>query len=246
MGSRKNNSEHASNDKEVKSISRRDFIKSAGLVTGSLTISTLAISCASAETTTNPSTSVPNTTPGIPISPTNVPDPSVLPTNPSDEFVYNPTMDYNLLNIQGCYTRVADDRLYSIDHIWVKPAGNNIVVIGVTDKMQALMDIVSSISLKDVGNSIQVDQSFGYAEGYKMNIELVSPISGTVIRKNNELNVPPYGYAEVINQSPYVKGWLLAIELNKPEELDLLLTPEEYAYSQRITDEEARDRGLIE
>ena len=49
--------------------------------------------------------------------------------------------------------------------------------------------------------------------------ELYSPVSGTVIEKNEDVEETP----ALINQSPYEKGWLFKIQLSKPEELDALL-----------------------
>ncbi len=66
----------------------------------------------------------------------------------------------------------------------------------------------------------------------KMNIELLAPVSGTVLQNNDELITDP---ESTINRSPYVKGWMQVIQLRKPEELKELLTPDEYiSYNAKI------------
>ena len=232
-------------------VSRRDFLKNAGLFTGGVAITSMAIATGCGPDTDNNDT--PRTTPATtsPPSPTptdtqphtTTPPPTTPPANV--EFKYVPSREFDVVEIEGCYTIVAGGRLYTFDHMWVKQLEGNKAVIGVTDKMQALMDIVEEMSLPRPGEKVAFDSRFGYAEGAKLNAELYSPVSGTVIQINNELTVPPYNYFEMVNKSPYIDGWLFVVELSNPAELDELLTAEEYAYLQRIGEEEARDRGLI-
>jgi glycine cleavage system H protein len=219
-------------------INRRRFLKDAGLMAGGVAITSMFVSsaCSSGNAAPTSSTS-PTTTTTNPTTPTSTAPTTTSSTPPTTsgggEYEYTPVMDYNLLDIEGCTSRVADDRLYDDEHTWVKQLEPDVVVIGITDKMALLTDIIKSIDLKSEGAVLRQDDSFGYAHGAKMSVELVSPVSGTVIRKNNALHEEPYGYAEVINKWPYDKGWLLIIRLSDPSELDGLLTPEEYAIQNR-------------
>jgi glycine cleavage system H protein len=205
-------------DNSCSNASRRKFIKDVGLVAGGVAVTSMFMpGCSSQEA--QPTTSKPPA--------------SNLPTYTGGEVDYKPVMEYHLMEIEGCTSKVADDRLYSEEHIWVKQIQSNLVVIGFTDKLGLLTDIVKDIEFNAVGSFIARDESFGYAHGAKMSVELVSPVSGTIIKQNNALREPPYQYAEVINKSPYVNGWLLIIELSDPSELDDLLSPEEYAMRNR-------------
>ena len=65
---------------------------------------------------------------------------------------------------------------------------------------------------------------FGTIEAVKTVSDLFMPISGTIIEQNDELNNNP----QLINESPYEKGWIVKIKNSNIEELDKLLSAEEY------------------
>jgi glycine cleavage system H protein len=64
----------------------------------------------------------------------------------------------------------------------------------------------------------------GTIESVKAVSELFCPVSGTVISVNEVLEDAP----ETINENPYDSGWLVEVEISKPEELETLLSEEEY------------------
>jgi len=212
--------EQPSDNRSGENVSRRQFIKDVGLMAGGLSITSMLVASGCKD---GPTTTPANTT-------TATPPPT---TTGNGGFVYIPVTEYGLMEIEGCTSKVADDRLYASEHTWVKVVEGNIVAIGITDKMALLTDIVKAIELPSVGGTVARNESFAYAEGAKMSVELICPVSGTIMLVNNAIHEPPYGYAEVINKSPYVNGWLLVVELSKPEELDELLTPVEYAMENR-------------
>jgi glycine cleavage system H protein len=125
---------------------------------------------------------------------------------------------------------VASDRKYSIEHMWVKSLSGGRAVIGITDKLRRLLGALDHLDMDGVGSRLETGQSFGMIGGVKMNLEMISPVSGTVVQTNEELMVNTMP----INLNPY-NEWLEVIELSKPAELDELLTPEEYAELQSKT-----------
>jgi glycine cleavage system H protein len=111
-----------------------------------------------------------------------------------------------------------------MEHLWVKSLSDNRVVIGITDKLERLVGIIDSMDLLREGPSIEKGQVFGEIGGVKMDVELISPVSGLIAQTNSALvlNVLP------VNASPYTE-WLEVIKLSNPEELQELISPEEYA-----------------
>jgi len=87
------------------------------------------------------------------------------------------------------------------------------------------MDKIYSLYLPEIGNNLTKEGYFGYGEAAKLNVEFVSPVSGTVRQINTELYVDIEMH---VNNDPYVSGWMVTIELSNPEELDELLTPQGY------------------
>jgi len=70
---------------------------------------------------------------------------------------------------------------------------------------------------------VAAGERLGNVETIKVDIELASPVSGTVIKVNEKLELE----AEIINQDPYGEGWLVVIEPAAGEGATLL-SPEAY------------------
>ncbi len=121
---------------------------------------------------------------------------------------------------------------YSKEHIWVRVEGNR-VVIGLTDYAQQELGAITSIELPGVGDELEQEDSFGSIEARKTVAELYAPISGTVVEVNEELEGAP----DLINDDPYDSGWLAVITLSDPEELNLLMSAEDYMDAVNLYDE---------
>jgi glycine cleavage system H protein len=120
--------------------------------------------------------------------------------------------------------RVATDRSFSADGVWVQPQGNS-VRVGLTDYLQQRNGDVAFAHVKPVGTKLVVGDEFAEIETVKANVSLFSPVSGTVLEVNSALELSP----EIINEAPYDKGWLAVIEATDWEsEQAKLLTPEAY------------------
>jgi glycine cleavage system H protein len=118
---------------------------------------------------------------------------------------------------------------YSKSDEWVR-VEDNIAFIGITDYAQdQLGDIVYLELPWDANQSIKGEEKFGDIESVKATSELFSPISGTIIKANEELKEHP----ELINDDPYDKGWMLQIQLSNASEIASLMDADAYiAYIQ--------------
>ncbi len=113
---------------------------------------------------------------------------------------------------------------YSKEHLWVRVEGSR-AVLGITDYAQQELGPVTAVELPDVGDELEQDDSFGSVEARKTVAELYAPLSGPVAEVNEELHATP----ELINDDPYDSGWLAVVTIADAEELNLLMTAEEYA-----------------
>ncbi len=221
-------------------ISRREFLRETGLAAGGTTLASLALAAAcqgaggGASSPTTAATGSPATGQTQPAGKTKVTTSKT--TAPAYTGSYQPPEAAPpLIGVPGGDSKVATDRLYSIQHIWVKPLAADFAVIGLTDKMQMLISNIDHIVAPMDGDLIVRDQSFCYIEGGKMNVELISPISGRVAERNSAVLATNRGLLGPINTDPYGKGWMLVIKLDKPSELNGLISPEEYAELQGKT-----------
>lgn len=112
---------------------------------------------------------------------------------------------------------------YSKEHLWVRVEGNK-AVIGITDYAQHELGVVTAMELPDVGFELEQDDSFGSIEARKTVADLYAPIGGTVLSVNDELEEAP----ELVNDDPYDGGWLLEVEISDKDELNLLMSSDDY------------------
>jgi glycine cleavage system H protein len=102
---------------------------------------------------------------------------------------------------------IKPDRLYTRDHEWALQQGKEIL-IGITP---FAVDQLGDITLVDLsaapGQSLSLHQSFGTIESVKTLSDLFSPVSGTVLRINQDLLDHP----EWVNDDCWDKAWMMAI-----------------------------------
>ena len=124
--------------------------------------------------------------------------------------------------------RVATDRLYSAEGVWVlwlQPQGGNRIRVGLSDYLQQHSGDVAFVHPKPVGTKLTPGDELAELETMKMVLTLPSPIAGTVVEVNEALDLTP----EVVNQDPYDKGWLAVLEVDNWEaERARLLEPQAY------------------
>lgn len=120
--------------------------------------------------------------------------------------------------------RIAADRYYTNEGLWVKPEDNR-VRIGISDYLQQRSGDVAFIEIKPIGSMVTSGEELVVMETIKVNISLSSPITGRVIELNPAMGSTP----EIINQDPYTAGWMVVVEaVNLKAELDTLLDAETY------------------
>jgi glycine cleavage system H protein len=54
--------------------------------------------------------------------------------------------------------------------------------------------------------------------------DLMMPVSGKILELNADLDATP----ELVNSDPYGKGWIVKIEITRPDEIDSLLSADQY------------------
>lgn len=114
--------------------------------------------------------------------------------------------------------------LFNENDCWVYIMGD-IARVGVTDYVQHSLSDIIFFTPPKVGDEIEQFGELGQIESGKAVFEVISPVTGKVIRVNEALTNTP----ELINQNPYEKGWIADIELtNFKEDKEFLLDCEGY------------------
>jgi len=112
---------------------------------------------------------------------------------------------------------------YTKDHEWVSVEGN-IATVGITDFAQRELGDIVYIEVETLGESLNADDVFGTVEAVKTVSDLFIPMSGKIIEFNESLDSAP----EEVNSDPYGNGWMVKIEVKDHQELDNLLSAEDY------------------
>lgn len=121
--------------------------------------------------------------------------------------------------------RVATDRLYTPEGLWVLPEPSSRVRIGLTDFMQQRSGDLAFATVTPVGTKLQIGDELGEIETVKVTQTLGSPVAGAILETNPALALTP----EVINEDPYGAGWMAVIEARDWEkERAALLDPRAY------------------
>lgn len=116
-----------------------------------------------------------------------------------------------------------DDLKYSDDHEWAKREDDNIR-IGISDYAQDQLGDIVFVDLPQAGTRFVKGEEFGTVESVKAVSELYMPLAGTVTAVNTELEDSP----ELVNQEPYVGGWMLIVKPDDLSQLDQLKDKKAY------------------
>ena len=119
---------------------------------------------------------------------------------------------------------IKDNLKYTKDHEWVMLDGK-IATVGITDFAQSELGDIVYLEVDTVDEELSKDEVFGTVEAVKTVSDLFLPMSGKIIEFNESLNDNP----EKVNDSPYVEGWIIKVEITNPAELDELLDSKTYS-----------------
>ena len=113
---------------------------------------------------------------------------------------------------------------YTKDHEWISIDGD-IATVGITDFAQRELGDIVYVEVETVGENLDADEVFGTVEAVKTVSDLFLPVSGEIIEFNEALEDAP----ENVKSDPYSSSWMIKIKVDKPEEINKLLDPNEYA-----------------
>ena len=123
----------------------------------------------------------------------------------------------------GEAVNVPEDLRYTSEHEWVRVEGG-IARIGITDYAQDALGDVVYVSLPELGAKVASMAACAEVESTKSVSEIFAPVSGTVSEINSDLTESP----QTINEDPYGKGWIFAVEMSDPGEAGGLMDAAAY------------------
>ncbi|MFT6779176.1 MAG: glycine cleavage system H protein [Paraglaciecola sp.] len=128
-------------------------------------------------------------------------------------------------------SNIPTDLRYTSTHEWVRPEGDGVFTIGLSDHAQQLLGDMVFVELPDLGAQVGTGDDIAVAESVKAASDVYAPISGEVLEVNADLEDAP----ELVNSDPYGEGWLFKIKAEDPKEVEGLFDAN--AYQGNIEDE---------
>jgi glycine cleavage system H protein len=117
-----------------------------------------------------------------------------------------------------------DHYQYTEAHTWIHVDDDDVATVGITDFAQSELGDVVFVELPEVGAEVTAGDEISVVESVKTASDIPAPVSGEVVAVNDQLGETP----ELINSSPYDKGWIFRIRISNSSELEDLLNASEY------------------
>lgn len=121
-----------------------------------------------------------------------------------------------------------DNLKYTKEHEWILDNGDGTATIGITDFAQGELGDIVYVEIDTVGETLDKDAVFGTMEAVKTTSDLFMPVTGEILEFNAALSSDGEDNPALINEDPYGKGWVVKVKLSNIDDLNELLSAEQY------------------
>ncbi len=121
-------------------------------------------------------------------------------------------------------SQIPTELRYSAEHQWVRLQEDGTAQIGITDTAQNALGDIVFIELPAVGATFAAGEQAALVESVKSASDVYCPIAGEVMAVNGVLDGSP----ETVNESPYDAGWFFVIRPAQVQDIETLLTADQY------------------
>lgn len=126
---------------------------------------------------------------------------------------------------------------FTKDHEWVQVLEGNIARVGITQYATEQLGDIVFVEVPELDSDVALEEEMATVESVKSASEIFAPITGTIVKVNDELEDSP----ELVNESPYENGWLAEIQFEDTEELAQLMNQGAYeTYVKELKEEEGQ------
>ena len=103
---------------------------------------------------------------------------------------------------RGCI--LPESLYYDGDYVWLRPIGDGLVAIGVTDPAQTMGGRILAAHIKKPGTQIRAGRHVATLESGKWVGGIPVPFGALLVERNEAVLADPH----LINVDPYGKGWI--------------------------------------
>ena len=112
---------------------------------------------------------------------------------------------------------------YTKDHEWIRLDGD-VATVGITEHAQEQLGDIVYVELPEIGRKVTRGGDAAVVESVKAASDVYSPATGEVVAINEALGASP----GAINEEAEGKGWFFRLKLSSPDELNELMSAEQY------------------
>ena len=112
---------------------------------------------------------------------------------------------------------------FTKEHEWVRIEGKN-AVIGISDFASKQLGDVVFVDMPKVGTMLTKGKTLGVVESVKTVSDIYAPVSGKVVKRNDQLEGEP----GKVNEDPFGHGWMIEVEMQDASEVNDLMDAKAY------------------
>lgn len=129
-------------------------------------------------------------------------------------------------------SNVPSELRYASTHEWVRQEEDGTVTVGITDHAQEALGDLVFVETPEIDAEVEGSASCAVVESVKAASDIYAPVAGIIIDANGRLTDEP----ELVNNDPYGEGWIMKIQPADPDDLDHLMSADDY--EQMISEEQ--------
>ncbi len=122
-------------------------------------------------------------------------------------------------------SEIPGDLKFLKSHEWVRIEGDGRATVGISDHAQGLLGDLVYVELPAVGDDVEAGNACAVVESVKAASDVYAPVSGKIVAVNEALADKP----ETINEDAFGDGWLFVVEMSEPDQVNELLSADDYA-----------------
>ncbi len=112
-----------------------------------------------------------------------------------------------------------DEQITYMGHHWIQIEGDT-VIVGLNEDSLDEIDGIQKINFPTEGEEVLADEPCGDIESTDGNLNIYSPVSGTISEVNPEIKANP----SLVFDDPHGDGWLIKVQANDEAEIDQLVS----------------------
>lgn len=118
----------------------------------------------------------------------------------------------------------AAEIIYTQHHVWLLPDNDHEYILGITQYAQEQLGDIVFVDMPEVGAPTYAGEACLVVESVKTASDVICPVQGEILQLNEELADDP----EIINESPYDRGWIVRVKAQQGSAIEGKMTQDEY------------------